>query len=114
MSTRKLFVHISVRDLQQSMDFFSTLGFTFNKQFTDAKAACMVVNDDAYFMLPTEPIFRTFTSREQTDTSRVTESMFALSCDSGSDVDAPVRRASHAGVSHAKDPISDGFMYGWT
>jgi len=34
---------------------FPALGFTFNKQFTDDKAACMVVNDDADFMLLTEP-----------------------------------------------------------
>jgi predicted enzyme related to lactoylglutathione lyase len=34
---RKLFVNIPVRDLQRSIDFFETLGFTFNTQFTDAK-----------------------------------------------------------------------------
>ena len=38
--TRKLFVNIPVRDLDKSMEFFSTLGFAFNKQFTDDKAAC--------------------------------------------------------------------------
>src|ERR1051326_1078273 len=46
---RKLFVNIAVRDLQKSKDFFSALGFTFNPQFTDEKAACMVISDDAYF-----------------------------------------------------------------
>ena len=51
---RKLFVNVSVRDLKKSMDFFSTLGFKFNPQFTDDKAACMVVSEEAYFMLLTE------------------------------------------------------------
>ena len=112
--TRKLFVNIPVRDLQKSMDFFSILGFTFNKQFTDEKAACMVVNEDAYFMLLTEPFFRTFTKRQQADTSRETESMFALSCESRQEVDDIVRRAIDAGGTHAMDPIDHGFMYGWS
>src|SRR4029077_19848639 len=62
--SRKLFVNVSVRDLKKSMDFFSTLGFTFNPQFTDDKAACMVVSEEAYFMLLSEPFFRTFTKRQ--------------------------------------------------
>jgi len=112
--TRKLFVNIPVHDLKKSMDFFSSLGFTFNKQFTDEKAACMIVNEDAYFMLLTEPFFRTFTKRQPADTSRATESMFALSCESRPEVDDIVRRAIDAGGTHAMDPVDHGFMYGWS
>jgi predicted lactoylglutathione lyase len=114
MANRKLFVNIPVHDLKKSMDFFSSLGFTFNKQFTDDKAACMVVSDDAYFMLLTEPFFGTFTKKQQADTSRDTESMFALSCESRAEVDELVRKAIDAGGSHAMDPIDHGFMYGWS
>jgi len=32
---RKLFVNIPVRDLQRSIKFFETLGFTFSSQFTE-------------------------------------------------------------------------------
>ena len=110
--TRKLFVNISVRDLDKSMEFFSTLGFAFNKQFTDDKAACMIVNEDAYFMLLTQPFFKSFTDREQANTATHTEALFALSCDSRADVDAIVRKAIDAGGSHAKDPVDQGFMYG--
>ena len=112
--SRKLFVNIAVRDLAKSMEFFSRLGFTFNKQFTDDKAACMVISADAYFMLLTEPFFRTFTDHEPADTTRVTEGMFALSCSSRAEVDEMVRRAIDAGGTHAKDPIDHGFMYGWS
>ena len=112
--TRKLFVNIPVRDLDKSMEFFSTLGFAFNKQFTDDKAACMVVNEDAYFMLLTQPFFKSFTDREQANTATHTEALFALSCDSRADVDAIVRKAIDAGGSHAKDPVDQGFMYGWS
>jgi Bleomycin resistance protein-like N-terminal len=50
--------NLPVRDLGKSMDFFSNLGFTFNPRFTDDKAACMVVSDEAFVMLLTEPSFK--------------------------------------------------------
>ena len=112
--SRKLFVNIPVRDLKKSMEFFSTFGFTFNPQFTDDKAACMVVSDEAYFMLLTEKFFRTFTKRQPADTARSTEAMFALSCNSKAEVDEMVRKAIDAGGKHAMDPIDHGFMYGWS
>jgi predicted lactoylglutathione lyase len=112
--SRKLFVNLAVRDLAKSMEFFSKLGFTFNKQFTDDKAACMVISDDAFFMLLSEPFFRTFTDREPADTTRVAEGLFALSCNSRAEVDEMVRRAIDAGGTRARDPIDHGFMYGWS
>ncbi len=112
--SRKLFVNIQVRDLKKSMEFFSTLGFTFNPQFTDDKAACMVMSDEAYFMLLTDKFFRTFTKRQPADTTRSTEAMFALSCNSKAEVDEMVRKAIDAGGMHAMDPTDHGFMYGWS
>jgi uncharacterized protein len=111
---RKIFVNLPVRDLQKSMDFFSSLGFTFNRQFTDEKAACMVISDEAYVMLLAEPFFKTFTKHEQCDTSKATEALMALSCESRAEVDAMVRKAIDAGGAHAMDPLDHGFMYGWS
>ena len=48
----KIFVNLPVRDLQQSKAFFSALGFSFNPQFTDEKAACMIIGADSFVMLP--------------------------------------------------------------
>ena len=112
--SRKIFVNIAVADLKKSMDFFSSLGFTFNPKFTDDKAACMIVNDDAYFMLLTEPFFRGFTKLQPADTSKNTEALFALSCESRAEVDQLVRKAIDGGGRHAMDPQDHGFMYGWS
>lgn len=111
---RKLFVNVAVKDLKKSMEFFSALGFTFNPQFTDDKAACLIVSDDAYFMLLTEPFFRTFLKREPADLSKHTEALYALSCTSRAEVDQLVRKAIDAGGSHANDPMDHGFMYAWS
>ncbi len=113
--SRMLFVNIAVRDLEKSKAFFSSLGFTFNPQFTDDKAACMVVHPDAaYFMLLTEPFFRSFTKREPCDTTRQNEAFLALSCSSRAEVDEVVHQAVAAGGSHAMPPQDHGFMYGWS
>jgi predicted lactoylglutathione lyase len=111
---RMIFVNLPVRDLAKSMEFFSALGFTFNPQFTDDKAACMIISDKAFAMLLSEPFFRGFTSNEVCDTSTHTETLLALSCESRAEVDQLVRKAIDAGGRHAKDPMDHGFMYGWS
>ena len=113
-SQRKIFVNLPVRDLKKSIGFFSRLGFEFNRQFTDEKAACMVVSSEAYVMLLSEPFFRTFTDRELCDTARQIEGLVALSCSSRADVDSMVNTAITSGGSPARAPQDHGFMYGWS
>ncbi|MCW2972034.1 MAG: hypothetical protein JWN72_307, partial [Thermoleophilia bacterium] len=48
---RMLFLNLPVADLQRSIDFFTKLGFTFNPQFTDERATCMLVGEQAFVML---------------------------------------------------------------
>jgi uncharacterized protein len=112
--SRKMFVNLPVRDLSKSMEFFRKLGFDFNQQFTDDKAACMVVSQDAFVMLLTEPFFKTFTRNGLCDTRTATEGLFALSCESRAEVDDLVRKAVAAGGTHAVDPMDHGFMYAWS
>ena len=112
--SREIFVNLAVRDLSKSMEFFRALGFDFNLQFTDEKAACMIVSDKAFVMLLTEPFFRGFTKLEPCDTAKATEAMLAVSCESRAEVDAMVRKAIDAGGRHAMDPMDHGFMYGWS
>jgi uncharacterized protein len=111
---RKMFVNLPVRDLDRSKAFFSTLGFTFNPRFTDERAACMVVSDDAFVMLLTEPFFRSFTIRRVCDTARDTEGLFAVSCRSRADVDEMVALALRAGGAPAMEKQDHGFMYVWS
>ena len=113
-NSRKLFVNLPVRDLKASMEFFSKLGFEFNPRFTDEKAACMIISEEAYAMLLTEPFFKSFIRRELCDTTRYTEGLFALSCGSRAEVDEMVRKAIAGGGKHAGDPQDHGFMYGWS
>jgi hypothetical protein len=111
---RKIFVNLPVRDLKRSMEFFAKLGFEFNPQFTDDKAACMVISSEAFAMLLVEPFFKTFTKKDVSDAAKQTEAIFALSCDSRAEVDEMVKKAVAAGGKHAMDPTDHGFMYAWS
>jgi predicted lactoylglutathione lyase len=110
----KLFVNIPVSDLQRSITFFEALGFTFNRQFTDATATCMLVGEDAYFMLLTRERFTEFSKRPVGDSRAETNALFAISVDSRAQVDEVVKRALAAGGSPAADAQDHGFMYGWS
>ena len=80
--------------------------------FTDEKAACMVVSDEAFVMPLTEPFFTTFTHRRLCNTANVTEGLFAVSCRSKTEVDEMVETAIAAGGKHAMEKQKFGFMHG--
>jgi uncharacterized protein len=112
VKARKLFVNIPVADLQRAIVFFEALGFSFNTQFTDASATCMLVGTDAYFMLLVRDRFAGFSGKPIGDPTSTTGSMFALSADSRSEVDALCDAAIAAGATRAVDAQDHGFMYG--
>ena len=109
--SRMIFVNLPVTDLQRSVDFWSGLGFTFNPQFTDENAACMVISDDADVMLLTEKFFSTFTRKPVADAKAQTEAIMALSTSSRDEVDQLTDKALATGGSPANEPQEEGFMY---
>ena len=108
----KIFVNLPVRDLPMSMEFFSALGYTFNRQFTDATAACLVISEDICAMLLTHAKFAEFTPKAICDATKSTEVLVCLSCESRAEVDAIIGKAVAAGGSTYKPPMDYGFMYG--
>jgi predicted lactoylglutathione lyase len=108
----KIFVNLPVQNLKKSMDFFSSLGFTFNRQFTDDTAACMVISDAIYTMLLTHAKFKGFTPNPICDATKSTEVLVCLSRDSRAAVDDMVRKAVAGGGKTYNQPQDHGFMYG--
>jgi len=108
----KIFVNLPVKDLNKSIDFFTQLGFTFNPQFTDENATCMIIGEDIFVMLLVEKFFKTFTKKEISDASKSTEVILALSADSREKVDELVNKAFAAGASASNYDQDQGFMYG--
>ena len=107
----KIFVNLPVKDLDKSKAFFGKLGYTFNPQFTDETAACMVISDDIYSMLLTEAKFKEFSKKPIADAHKTTEVLIALSMDSKDEVNRVVDAAIKAGGREARDPQDYGFMF---
>lgn len=108
----QIFVNLPVKNLNQSVEFFTQLGFTFNPEFTDETATCMIVAEDIFVMLLTEAKFKTFTPKEICDATKSTEVLVCLSLASRAEVDETVRKAVAAGGSTYNEPQDHGFMYG--
>lgn len=111
-ASRKLFVNLAVENLDASVDFFTSLGFTFNPAFTDDKATCMIVSDEAFVMLLVRDRFTDFTTKALVDSTTHTEAILAYSVDSREQVDEVVDAALGAGGRPANEPMDHpGFMY---
>lgn len=108
----KIFVNLPVKDLDKSKDFFSKLGYAFNSQFTDDKAACLVISDDIYAMLLKKQFFKSFINKEIADSGKTTEVMLALSAENKEQVDKLFNKALAAGGKEARKTEDLGFMYG--
>jgi predicted lactoylglutathione lyase len=112
MSTQQIFVNLPVKNLERSKAFFTSLGFTFNPQFTNEQAACMVVSDTIYVMLLVESFFQGFTGKPIADATKTTEVLVCLSCESRAHVDELVAKAVATGGTAPRAPQDHGFMYG--
>jgi predicted lactoylglutathione lyase len=111
MMSTKTFVNLPVKDVAKTVEFFTTLGFSFNQQFSDENTKCMVISDDAYAMLHAEPAFKSFTQQDITDTSKSREVIVGLSAASREQVDDVLDKVVGGGGQALGDPVDEGFMY---
>ncbi|OMF28080.1 extradiol dioxygenase [Paenibacillus sp. FSL H8-0548] len=112
--SKNIFVNLPVKNLNESVDFFSKLGFEFNPQFTDENATCMIIGENIFAMLLVEDYFKSFIKKEIADATTTTEVIVALSAESREQVDEIVNKAFAAGAKHYNEPVDHGFMYSWS
>ncbi len=109
----KIFVNLPVKDLDKSKEFFTKIGFSINPQFTDDKAACVVISESIYAMILKEDFFKTFTPKKQiADANKTTEVIIALSANSKEEVNELLDKSFAAGAKEARPAEDHGFMYG--
>lgn len=107
----QIFINLPVKDLNKSIEFFTKMGFTFNAQFTDENATCMIIGENMFAMLLTEKYFSTFITKPIADAKKATEVITALSVSSRDEVESIIEKAFAAGGKQYKDPIDYGWMY---
>ncbi|MET4728281.1 putative lactoylglutathione lyase [Lysobacter enzymogenes] len=106
----QMFVNLPVQNLDRSVAFFTALGYSFNPQFTDENATCMLLGENLFAMLLVRPFFQTFTQKELIDPQRQVQTLVALPLGSRVEVDALADKAVAAGAK-AHEPKDYGFMY---
>lgn len=107
----KIFINLPVADLARSRAFFQALGFTFNEQFCDDTAACVVINEHICTMLLTHSKFSEFTPKSICDATKSAEVLICLTCENREQVDDLVHRAVASGGSTCAQPKDYGCMY---
>ncbi|ALM48019.1 hypothetical protein AMR72_03405 [Flavobacterium psychrophilum] len=109
---KQIFVNLPVKDLNRTVEFFTKLGFTFNPDFTDENATCMIIGENIFAMLLTEKYFSTFTKKPLADAKTSTEVINAFSLGSRQEVDDITEKAIAAGGKQYKEAEDHGWMYG--
>ncbi len=107
---RTLFVNIPVADLERSKAFFAKLGFSFNPNFTDETAACMLVGEHAFVMLHSREKFAGFSKLPIGDPTTHALALYCFSVSSREEVDAVADAALAAGAVEADGLEDYGFM----
>ncbi len=107
----KVFINLPVKNLDKSISFFTNLGFTFNPQFTDEKAGCMIISENIFAMLLTDSYFQTFTKKQVCDAKTATEVLITLDADSKEELQYLVEKAKESGAVIYSEPQDHGWMY---
>lgn len=107
----QIFLNLPIKDLKKSTDFFTKLGFSFNLQYTNEDATCMIISDRIYVMLLVEKFFQSFIKKEIADSKKFTEAIIGISLESKQKVDELIEKAKASGAMNVSDAIDHGFMY---
>ncbi|MES2838040.1 MAG: VOC family protein [Bacteroidota bacterium] len=111
MKIKSIFVNLPIKDIQKTRTFWTKLGFSFNEQFSDDKALCLVLNEGSmYSMLVTHEFFSTFTNRTIADNT-TTQVLIAIEVDSKQKVDEIVQLALQNGGTRYREAADHGWMY---
>jgi len=107
---KQIFINLAVKNLQQSMDFYTALGFTNNPQFSDDSGKCMVWSDHIFVMLLTHEKLASFTSKPIADTKSAVAGLFSLAVDGVDEINRIVTSGVNAGGTEVGELKDYGFM----
>ncbi len=106
-----IFVNIPTSDLERAKAFYTGLGADINPLFTDENAACIVWDENVFFMVLTKEYFATFTDKPIADPHTIAQVSIGLSRDSREHVDETLAKGLANGGSEPKPAQDYGFMY---
>jgi len=109
--SKMIFVNLPISDVDRSRAFYSGLGYTFNEQFSDDKALCMVISDSIFAMLVKPEFLSTFLDKPVGDPKQAVTTIVSLTFESKAEVIAHCEKAYALGARKYKEASDMGFMY---
>ncbi|RYZ89049.1 MAG: glyoxalase/bleomycin resistance/extradiol dioxygenase family protein [Moraxellaceae bacterium] len=106
---KEIYINLPVRDLAASQAFFSALGYSFNREYTDENAACLILGENIFAMLLRPEFFQKFAPASINPSGN--EVLIALNFPDRASVDEHIKKALAAGASCFAEPMDHGFMY---
>jgi uncharacterized protein len=107
---QQIFINLAVSNLEQSMAFYTALGFGLNPQFSDDTAKCMVWTEHIYVMIMTHEKFTQFATKPIADTKNALAGLFSLSFDDLEAVHQAMANGLTAGGTEPSEMKDYGFM----
>lgn len=110
---KMIFVNLPITDVDATRAFFTGLGYSFNEQFSDDKALCMVISDTIFAMLVKPEFLNTFLDKPVGDPKQAVTTILSLTFDSREEVIAHCEKAFALGARNYKAQVDHGFMLQW-
>ena len=107
---KQIFINLAAKNLQHAMDFYTALGFSNNRQFSDDTAKCMVWSENIYVMILTHEKFASFATKPIADTKSNVAGLFSLSVDSLDEVNHIMESGLKSGGTEPNEIRDYGFM----
>jgi uncharacterized protein len=112
--TKELWINLPVKDIQKSKEFFTKIGFKFDKNPTDQMAAMKVGSKETAVMLCAEALFSGFFGGSISDTKKGTEVLISFDAESREEIDELAKKVTDAGGTlYGKPAESQGWLYGF-
>lgn len=111
MKAKSIYVNLPIKDINVTRTFWTKLGFSFNEDFSDDKALCLILNEGLiYSMLITHEYFQSFSNRHVADNSTA-QVLICIEVESREKVDEIVNLALANGGSRYREKADHGWMY---
>lgn len=107
---RSTFIGLPTSDVAKATEFFTALGFTLNPDASDARTACLVINESTSVMLHSREYFTEFTGSAVVEPGTAAEVTVGITVDARNEVDALTALAVEAG-GEDRGAVDLGYMY---
>ena len=106
------YLNMPVGDVARSKEFFLSLGFTLNEQFSGPDNVCMVINPSTSLMLMDGLKFNSFIDKEVAN-KNTSEIILSFACESEGEVRTITQKALSMGARKINEPEDTDFMFSW-